>query len=441
MSDLVSIIIPAFNQLDYCRQCVGTLQRNTEGPYRLILVDNGSTDGVSEFFDNVAGAEVLHLGENRGFAGGVNAGLDAAEYHALPPIQWPVNERNPEGTARLYAGGSFTHADGRARLVSPRIDDLRAKLSTDYPLSLNTGRVRDQWHTMTRTGKSPRLAQHQPEPYAEIHPATAARFGILQDSLVRLETAYGEAIARARLTTGLPPETVFMPMHWSLRNATAGLVNALVNPLTDPLSGEPESKHTPLRILAWQPAWQGFLLTRQLLPLPAALVYAVRATGRRYWRFELADDHSPPDWRAWAQALLGYPATAHADSNLDEWTELQDSQAGRYRCAWLREGRLMGCLFVDSAALPQPREWLGGLFLQDRLDDRDRRSLLLGKPLTGQDPGRTVCACFGVGINTLRGVIQARRLDSVAAIGRETKAGTNCGSCVPELQSLLAERG
>ncbi|MFM8444604.1 MAG: molybdopterin-dependent oxidoreductase [Methylococcus sp.] len=368
------------------------------------------------------------------------AGLSQAEYDALPPMQWPVNARTPEGTARLFAGGRFTHADGRARLVSPRIDDLRAKLSTDYPLSLNTGRVRDQWHTMTRTGKSPRLAQHQPEPYAEIHPATAARFGILQDSLVRLETAYGEAIARARLTTGLPPESVFMPMHWSLRNATAGLVNSLVNPLTDPLSGEPESKHTPLRILPWQPAWQGFLLTRQALPLPA-LAYAVRALGRRHWRFELADDHPPPDWRTRAQNLLGYPAAAQADANRDEWTEFQESQSGRYCCAWLREERLMGCLFVDSAALPQSREWLGSLFRQERLEDRDRRSLLLGKPLSGQDPGRSVCACFGVGINTLRGAIQARGLDSVAAIGRESRAGTNCGSCIPELQTLLAERG
>lgn len=79
----VSIIIPAFNQVDYCRQCVDTLLRNTPQPFRLILVDNGSTDGAGEFFDSVPGATVIHAGANKGFAGGVNLGLAQAEGHAV----------------------------------------------------------------------------------------------------------------------------------------------------------------------------------------------------------------------------------------------------------------------------------------------------------------------------------------------------------------------
>jgi len=81
--ELVSIIIPAFNQLDYCRQCVHSLLANTRPPYQLILVDNGSTDGVGEFFDSIPGVDVVHAGQNRGFAGGVNLGLARAEGHAL----------------------------------------------------------------------------------------------------------------------------------------------------------------------------------------------------------------------------------------------------------------------------------------------------------------------------------------------------------------------
>ncbi|GAB6046884.1 nitrate reductase [Methyloparacoccus murrellii] len=368
------------------------------------------------------------------------ADLDPRGYDALPPLQWPVNAEAPQGTARLYAEGRFGHGDGRARLVAPRIEDLGRKLSAGLPLSLNTGRVRDQWHTMTRTGKSPRLSQHAPEPCAELHPDTAARHGIANDSLVRLETAHGVAIARARVSADTPPDSVFMPMHWSFRNASAGLVNALVNPLVDPVSGEPESKHTPLRIKPWRPLWQGFLLTRQAVPLPS-VAYAVRAIGRHHWRHELADTRAPGDWPAHARRLLGYPGEAAADNPGDEWAEMHDLRAGRYRCAWLRDGRLMGCLFVDRAALPQPREWLGGLFARESLDDADRRSLLLGKPLAGEDPGRAVCACFGVGVNTLRQAIRDGQLGSVEAIGEALRAGTNCGSCIPELQSLLAERG
>lgn len=80
---MISIIIPAFNQLEYCRQCITSLQLNTPQPHKLILVDNGSSDGVSEYFDSIAGATVLHTGTNLGFAGGVNAGLDHAEGHPL----------------------------------------------------------------------------------------------------------------------------------------------------------------------------------------------------------------------------------------------------------------------------------------------------------------------------------------------------------------------
>ncbi|MCX5758136.1 MAG: glycosyltransferase family 2 protein, partial [Candidatus Hydrogenedentes bacterium] len=83
MAKLVSIIIPAFNQLHYCRQCVESIVANTDGPYRLILVDNGSTDGVREYFDSVSGAIALHAEQNLGFAGGVNLGLARAEGHVL----------------------------------------------------------------------------------------------------------------------------------------------------------------------------------------------------------------------------------------------------------------------------------------------------------------------------------------------------------------------
>lgn len=79
----ISIIIPAFNQLEYCRQCIFALRANTARPYRLILVDNGSTDGVAGFFDSVSGAVVVHAGENKGFAGGVNLGLEYAQGHVL----------------------------------------------------------------------------------------------------------------------------------------------------------------------------------------------------------------------------------------------------------------------------------------------------------------------------------------------------------------------
>jgi glycosyltransferase involved in cell wall biosynthesis len=83
MEQPISIIIPAFNEIHYCRQCIQSIQLNTRRPYKLILVDNGSTDGVSEYFDSIPDAVVLHAGENLGFAGGVNLGLQETEGHVV----------------------------------------------------------------------------------------------------------------------------------------------------------------------------------------------------------------------------------------------------------------------------------------------------------------------------------------------------------------------
>jgi assimilatory nitrate reductase catalytic subunit len=312
-----------------------------------------------------------------------------------------------------------------------------------YPLVLNTGRIRDQWHTMTRTGKTARLTNHAPEPYAELNPQDAARFAIQDGTLVRIESRFGQALVRARVTEDQQPGSVFVPMHWSGPYANKGLVNALVNPATDPMSGEPESKHTPIRIAPYRPAWHGFLLSRE--PLGSIEVdYRVTVRGGGYWLYELAHSEAPPDWAAWARELVTHPSRSRQSSpaepehDKEEWLEFADTHSGRYRCALLHDGRLQLCMFVNRSFELPPRSWLAGLFALDELPDRARMSLLAGKPASVEDDqGRIVCSCFGVGINTLKRAIEKQNLSTAEQIGAALKAGTNCGSCIPELKSLL----
>jgi assimilatory nitrate reductase catalytic subunit len=371
------------------------------------------------------------------------AELDRAGYDALRPIQWPVNERHPNGVPRLFDGGGFSFADRRARMV-PVVPKAPANLPDPaYPLVLNTGRIRDQWHTMTRTGKTARLTNHAPEPYAELNPQDAARFAIQDGTLVRIESRFGQALVRARVTEDQQPGSVFVPMHWSGPYANKGLVNALVNPATDPMSGEPESKHTPIRIAPYRPAWHGFLLSRE--PLGSIEVdYRVTVRGGGYWLYELAHSEAPPDWAAWARELVTHPSRSRQSSpaepehDKEEWLEFADTHSGRYRCALLHDGRLQLCMFVNRSFELPPRSWLAGLFALDELPDRARMSLLAGKPASAEDDqGRIVCSCFGVGINTLKRAIEKQNLSTAEQIGAALKAGTNCGSCIPELKSLL----
>lgn len=372
------------------------------------------------------------------------AELDRAGYDALKPIQWPVNEHHPNGAARLFGNGGFSFAGHRAKMV-PVVPKAPANLTgPTYPLVLNTGRIRDQWHTMTRTGKSARLTKHLPEPYAELNPHDAARYAVADGGLVRLESRFGQALVRVRVTEDQQQGSVFVPMHWSGPYANKGLINALVNPATDPVSGEPESKHTPIRIEPYQPAWYGFVLSRE--PLDAIEVdYRVTTRGDGHWLYELAHSEPPPDWPAWIRGLFARPSGSTSESasaetvhGKEEWLQFADPHSGRYRCALLYGGRLQFCVFIDRSFELPPRNWLAGLFSLNRLPDRTRMSLLAGKPASAEDDqGRIVCSCFSVGINTLKRAIQKQNLTTTEQIGAALKAGTNCGSCIPEIKSLL----
>lgn len=359
------------------------------------------------------------------------AGLDEDGYARLAPRQWPLTPMAPQGQARLFADGRFFTPSGKARLVPiwPRLP-IQAS-SAAYPLLLNTGRIRDQWHTMTRTGSVPRLCAHQPEPQLQMHPNDARQQGLADGQLVRIESTQGQMLARLRLSQGQPSGSVFAPIHWSGPYARQARVGALIAPHTDPISGQPEFKHSPVRVHALTPAWQGFLLSRRTLALPHT-EYQVRAAVTAGWRYELADQAPVDNWRQWRRALLGEQG---------EWLEFEDRRSGNYRTALIRDGRLEAVLFVSATGehtLPG-REWLISLFASETLDDSLRLQLLAGRPAQGGDEGPMVCACLGVSRRSIEQAM-AQGLTSVAAISAQTRAGSNCGSCLPEITQILRQQ-
>lgn len=360
------------------------------------------------------------------------AALSAADYAMLQPVQWPVTAAAPTGTARLFATGQFARHDRHAAMLPLTPQPPAEPPEPAYPLTLNSGRIRDQWHTMTRTARSAKLTRHLNEPYVELHPEDATQWGVTDGGLARLRSRYGEALARVKVTSGQLPGCAFMPMHWSDTYAKQARVNALVHPAVDPLSGEPDSKFTPVQIEPLQANWYGFAMHRHPTPFADALYAAVsRFDGG--WLTELAGLAAPRHWGRWAARQFGHRAS-------DECIEYADRAAGRYRWALLRSGRLFACFFVSTVPELPSRTWLSSLFASEALPDTTRKSLLAGRPASAeQDPGAIVCACFGVGANTLRGAIASQHLRSPEAIGAALKAGTNCGSCIPELKILLAE--
>ena len=361
------------------------------------------------------------------------ADLSHEDYQYLPPVQWPVTRTAPQGSARLFSDGHFFTRNGRARLVPVNNPQPAYATSSDYPLVLNSGRVRDHWHTLTRTGKSPRLSGHIVEPYAELHPDDATHYGIEDHALVKLRSAWGEITVRAQHSDAQQRGSVFVPMHWNQQFSSVPSVDCLISPATDPVSGQPEFKYTPVAIEPVPVAWYGFILSRRRLALKNALYWSC-AKGQGMWRYEIAGEQSPEDWASCARTLL----CSH-ETDVD-WLEFFDAAANRYRAARLVDGQLESCIFIGPGVDLPSRDWLSKLFEQGKLDDAARTSLLTGKPATGQtDAGHIVCSCFSVGINTLVDAIQSQHLTSVEQIGEVLKAGTNCGSCIPELKALLAD--
>jgi assimilatory nitrate reductase catalytic subunit len=360
------------------------------------------------------------------------ADISQHDYDRLQPIQWPVNQTYPQGRARLFEDGRFYTESGKAKFiaVSPRRPINRPE--QDYPLILNTGRLRDQWHTMTRTAIAAKLNQHKPEPFVEINPADAERYGLAANALATIESRWGSMLARVQLSEGQLQGNIFVPMHWTEQYACRGRMGALVNPATDPVSNQPESKHTPARIKLFRPVWQGFILSRRELNIKEP-EYWVKVKGEHYYRYELAGLALPGNWQDWAKNKL-------CDSNggAPQWQEYQDLALGNYRAARIVDNRLESAVFITAESSLPERGWLAGLFAKAELDKAERMALLTGKPPLGTvDVGTIVCACFNVGELTIKAAIKEKGLKTHQEVGRCLKAGTNCGSCVPEIKALL----
>ena len=380
-----------------------------------------------EIFVEHAALSGLDNNGRRDFDIAALAQLDVREYDALVPVQWPIDPSGA-GTARMFADGHFFHDNGRAFFV-PVAQATIPGHCQEYPLILNTGRIRDQWHTMTRTAKTPRLTSHIAEPLVQIHPEDADCHGVEEGALSRITTRFGSMLARVRISPEQQPGSLFVPMHWSDAFGSQCRAGALVNPVRDPISGQPQFKHTPARLQPYHPRWHAFILTRRELVLPET-TYWIRVPGKGHIRYELAGD-TPFGGPASARRLLG---------DGGDWIEYEDTTKAVYRGARLDQGRLESCIFISTRQDLPERGWLGGLFLEDQLPPDDRSSLMSGRPAAGRNPaGPTLCACFNVGYKTIQDAIDTNGISSLDAIGKALKAGTNCGSCIPELRVMLVQ--
>ncbi|MFS4580430.1 molybdopterin-dependent oxidoreductase [Phaeobacter sp. C3_T13_0] len=349
------------------------------------------------------------------------AALSDTGYGALDPIRWPVTTQRRGG--RFFADGAFYHPDGKARMIPVAAKAPASQPSKDTPFVLNTGRLRDQWHTMTRTALSPRLTGHFPEPFLDIHPVDAQESNIATADLVEVRNSHGRAILRARITEDVQPGQLFAPIHWTGETAPSARIDDLVAPKTDPFSGQPESKASVVSPQRFAASWYGFAVSHRPMALTADYWATARTTTG--YRAEIAGLTPIVDWEAEARRMFGVTdATA---------SSLIDVKRGTARVVLWQGDALVGALFVSRTPVAVMRDYLV------TLPGGAAENPLAGRvPASRPNPGPVLCSCFGTGLNTIIDAIETQGLVTVDQIGEALGAGTNCRSCRPELAQLLS---
>jgi assimilatory nitrate reductase catalytic subunit len=386
-------------------------------------------------------------------------GLSWALLEHAGPQQWPLRKGETTGRARLYEDGVFPTPDGRARFVDTVYRPLAEPREPRWPFSLNTGRLRDQWHGMSRTGNVGRLFGHVAEPAVQMNPQDMARRALREGDLVQLSSRRGSILLPARASEEIAPDQAFVAMHWggeylggssSTGTPLAG-INALTTPAYCPTSKQPELKHVPVQILkaelpwsllamAWLPDDDALAARRALQALMAAFPFAAcvpfsGADGSRGGLLFRAAAHEAPDDALLSriEGLLGLQAP--------DTLRYADRRRGQRRAARLARradgARLEAFLLGGDTSA---EAWIATV-LREELPAQDYGRLLLSPgaraPVAVQSRGKPVCTCFNV--TDLAIERQLRRCDGspaerLAALQGALKCGTNCGSCIPELK-------
>ncbi|WP_028865742.1 nitrate reductase [Psychromonas aquimarina] len=372
-------------------------------------------------------------GKNRALNLGGLTGLSALDYFNMKPQQWPVLKYQDKTVEqRLFADKQFFTANKKARLIAVKHQKPLSECSSAYPFSLNSGRIRDQWHTMTRTGISSRLSAHTPEPFVSVNPLDAQIAKLTKGDLVKVSSVSGSVLARLSVSSEVSRGQLFMPIHWNKSTASQANICRLIKANSDPNSGQPEFKYTPVNIKKWQYHSEAWILSRTPLVFEE-FDYWVKQKVAQGYLYRIADKVTPEDLLIKLSALislkgarkLSYAAASHSSKAVYRFADIS--------------GQKMHCAYIAAADLQeQELQWLQGL-LDENIDAAVERSIISGQVEGRLACGKMICACKQVGEKTIRNAVHKQQLYSADAVGRSTKAGTGCGSCINEIEQIITE--
>ncbi|MFT6896160.1 MAG: assimilatory nitrate reductase catalytic subunit [Paraglaciecola sp.] len=374
--------------------------------------------------------------------------LSEKQYDTLLPVQWPVNQANPQGSKRLFTDGKFLTPNGKARFIALEVHAPQQKTSPAYPFVLNSGRIRDQWHSMTRTGTTAELTSHIGKATLSLHPLDARALGVENDDLLALNSIVSQheqaqVILPVKIDEGQRRGEVFAPIHWSQSNASSANIACLFTDANDAISGQGELKHGAVSLhkvdfmhyglLAVAQDCAGQFANSKQLSLAFDYWHKTPIAGGELITFAMgpvkAEQDEPPRTEFalgdWLQATLGRPV---------QW--LTSQTATSYNSFAVQDEKLLLAVFSGQDRVDINPQWLSALFAQDGLSPQQQSGLLRAQPDPEFNQGRLICSCFKVGETAILAAI-AKGCQSVDELGASLQCGTNCGSCKAELSQLI----
>ncbi|MFZ6771377.1 molybdopterin-dependent oxidoreductase [Undibacterium sp. SXout7W] len=382
-------------------------------------------------------------------------GLSYAILEAQGPQQWPYPEGATTGQQRLYEDGIFPTANGRARFVNTVYQPVKDSVDARYPFALNTGRLRDQWHGMSRTGTVAQLFSHAAEPSIAMERTDMERRFFKNGDFVHVSSRRGTQVLPVIESDEIRAGQAFIAMHWGEEyvsgkghgsHAAYG-VNSLTSPAIDPSSKQPELKAAAVKIIkadlpwrflvfAWVDKEQALQLQQQLRPLMRAFTYAsCTPFGREKTGILFRAAHED----AIGSDVLQQIETLFGIAGKDV-LRYDDQRRGNSRHLIVRDGLLAAVALAGDISA---ESWLKAYLVDGESVAKLGRLLLMPTASAPQGftaRGKVVCSCLNVAdteINTALSSLSGEPDDVLAGLQTRLKCGTNCGSCVPELKKMI----
>lgn len=341
-----------------------------------------------------------------------------------------MNQAYPNGCQHIFADNQFFTPSGKANFVAVEAQLPKQKANEQYPYGVNSGRVRDHWHTMTRTGKSASLAKHTKEPFIAMHPEDLAKESLLDGNLVKVTSRFGEVLVPVKSDAGLKRGQLFTPIHWNKLSAPTANIAKLYGSYVDPISGQPESKYTVATIE--KASTSQFMQLFNLSELDINTDYWAKnstQTGLEYLCASSTKIDGPMFWCRDLTQIEG------------QWSYFENSQSGIATAICIKDDKLV---FVGFFADYKPEinsDWVDSLFQSEQITAEQINRVLRVDPEPDFVNGKTICSCYKIGENQIVDAIVNDGDDTVEKLGERLKCGTNCGSCKSELKTLINDHG